>query len=170
MAEVGRHGTATVRRAYGDWTTGNLSGWKERLHTHAIQPVQQFRLTSGKNATDSALIIDAMDMLHGGRLDGFCIVSSDSDYTRLATLIRESGLLVYGFGEKKTPKPFVAACNKFIFTEILRAPGRSPGSAGNGTCLPAAPLVEGDLGRGGRGRMGVPRGGGLAGQQCEPRV
>lgn len=132
MAEVGRHGTATVRRAYGDWTTGSLSGWKERLHTHAIQPVQQFRLTSGKNATDSALIIDAMDMLHGGRLDGFCIVSSDSDYTRLATRIRESGLLVYGFGEKKTPKPFVAACNKFIFTEFLRAPGEAPAPLATG--------------------------------------
>lgn len=120
MAEIGRYGTATVRRAYGDWTTPNLAGWKEHLHTLAIQPIQQFRLTSGKNATDSALIIDAMDLLHGGRVDGFCLVSSDSDFTRLATRIRESGFSVYGFGEKKTPKPFVAACNRFIFTEILR--------------------------------------------------
>lgn len=122
MAEIGRFGTATVRRAYGDWTTPNLNGWKEHLHTLAIQPIQQFRLTNGKNATDSALIIDAMDLLHGGRVDGFCLVSSDSDFTRLATRIRESGLSVYGFGEKKTPKPFVAACNRFIFTEILKSP------------------------------------------------
>jgi hypothetical protein len=122
MAEIGRYGTATVRRAYGDWTTSNLSGWKEYLHGLAIQPIQQFRLTTGKNSTDSALIIDAMDLLHGKQIDGFCIVSSDSDFTRLATRIREAGLMVYGFGERKTPKPFVAACNKFIFTEILREP------------------------------------------------
>lgn len=120
LGEVARYGTATVRRAYGDWTTPNLSGWKETLHDLAIQPVQQFRFTVGKNATDSALIIDAMDLLHGGNIDGFCLVSSDSDFTRLATRIREAGLSVYGFGEKKTPKPFVAACDKFVFTEILR--------------------------------------------------
>ena len=120
LGEVARYGTATVRRAYGDWTTPNLSGWKETLHNLAIQPVQQFRFTVGKNATDSALIIDAMDLLHGGTIDGFCLVSSDSDFTRLATRIREAGLSVYGFGEKKTPKPFVAACDKFVFTEILR--------------------------------------------------
>lgn len=141
MAEVGRYGTATIRRAYGDWTTGNLVRWKEHLHALAIQPVQQFRLTSGKNATDSALIIDAMDMLHGGRLDGFCIVSSDSDYTRLATRIRESGLLVYGFGEKKTPKPFVAACNKFVFTEILRGPVDAPAPLAAGQA-PLQPLLS----------------------------
>jgi uncharacterized LabA/DUF88 family protein len=120
MTEISRYGTATVRRAYGDWTTPNLNGWKEHLHTLAIQPIQQFRLTIGKNSTDTALIIDAMDLLHGNRIDGFCLVSSDSDFTRLATRIREAGLSVYGFGEKKTPKPFVAACNKFVFTEILR--------------------------------------------------
>lgn len=120
LGEVARYGTATVRRAYGDWTTPNLFGWKETLHDLAIQPVQQFRFTVGKNATDSALIIDAMDLLHGGNIDGFCLVSSDSDFTRLATRIREAGLSVYGFGEKKTPKPFVAACDKFVFTEILR--------------------------------------------------
>nr|WP_255380957.1 NYN domain-containing protein [Synechococcus sp. 1G10] len=97
-----------------------LGSWKDVLHVHAIQPVQQFSYTSGKNATDSALIIDAMDLLHGGRVDGFCLVSSDSDFTRLATRIREAGLAVYSFGEKKTPKPFVAACDKFIYTEILR--------------------------------------------------
>jgi len=122
LAEVARYGTATIKRAYGDWTTPNLSSWKEVLHVHAIQPIQQFRYTTGKNATDSALIIEAMDLLHGGRVDGFCLVSSDSDFTRLATRIREAGLAVYGFGEQKTPKPFVAACDKFIFTEILRKP------------------------------------------------
>ena len=120
LAEVSRYGTATIKRAYGDWTTPNLAGWKEVLHTMAIQPIQQFAYTSGKNATDSALIIDAMDVLHSGRVDGFCLVSSDSDFTRLATRIREAGLLVYGFGERKTPAPFVAACDKFIYTEILR--------------------------------------------------
>lgn len=120
LAEVARYGTATVKRAYGDWTTTNLSGWKDTLHNLAVQPVQQFRFTVGKNATDSALIIDAMDLLHSGSVDGFCLVSSDSDFTRLATRIREAGLSVYGFGEKKTPRPFVAACDKFIYTEILR--------------------------------------------------
>ena len=120
LAEVSRYGTATIKRAYGDWTTTNLNGWKEVLHTMAIQPIQQFSYTSGKNATDSALIIDAMDVLHSGRVDGFCLVSSDSDFTRLATRIREAGLVVYGFGERKTPGPFVAACDKFIYTEILR--------------------------------------------------
>ena len=100
--------------------TTNLKGWKEVMHTMAIQPIQQFSYTSGKNATDSALIIDAMDVLHTGRVDGFCLVSSDSDFTRLATRIREAGLVVYGFGERKTPEPFVAACDKFVYTEILR--------------------------------------------------
>jgi uncharacterized LabA/DUF88 family protein len=126
LAEIATYGTATVKRAYGDWTTQNLVGWKNTLHVHAIQPVQQFRYTTGKNATDSALIIDAMDLLHGGRVDGFCLVSSDSDFTRLATRIREAGLAVYGFGEKKTPKPFVAACDKFIYTEILREDAVQP--------------------------------------------
>ena len=122
LGEVARYGTATVKRAYGDWTTPNLAGWKDVLHIHAIQPIQQFRYTTGKNATDSALIIDAMDLLHGGKVDGFCLVSSDSDFTRLATRIREAGLSVYGFGEQKTPKPFVAACDKFLFTEVFRQP------------------------------------------------
>lgn len=123
LGEVSTYGTATVKRAYGDWTTTNLRSWKELLHAMAIQPVQQFAYTVGKNATDSSLIIDAMDLLHGGRVDGFCLVSSDSDFTRLATRIRESGLAVYGFGEKKTPAAFVAACDKFIYTEILRPAG-----------------------------------------------
>ena len=120
LAEVSRYGTATIKRAYGDWTTQNLRSWKDVLHTMAIQPIQQFSYTSGKNATDSALIIDAMDVLDTGSVDGFCLVSSDSDFTRLATRIREAGLVVYGFGERKTPEPFVAACDKFIYTEILR--------------------------------------------------
>ena len=120
LAEVAQYGTATVKRAYGDWTTTQLAGWKDVLHVHAIQPVQQFSYTSGKNATDSALIIDAMDLLYTGKFDGFCIISSDSDFTRLASRIREAGVTVYGFGERKTPKPFVQACDKFIYTEILR--------------------------------------------------
>ena len=132
LAEVSRYGTATIKRAYGDWTTTNLKSWKEVLHTMAIQPIQQFAYTSGKNATDSALIIDAMDVLHADSVDGFCLVSSDSDFTRLATRIREAGLVVYGFGQRKTPEPFVAACDKFIYTEILRSepeetkPGQEP--------------------------------------------
>ena len=121
LAEVSRYGTATIKRAYGDWTTQNLRGWKDLLHKLAIQPIQQFAYTTGKNSTDASLIIDAMDVLHTGSVDGFCLVSSDSDFTRLATRIREAGLVVYGFGERKTPEPFVAACDKFTYTEILRA-------------------------------------------------
>ncbi|MGE0333152.1 MAG: NYN domain-containing protein [Ramlibacter sp.] len=121
LAEVSRYGTATIKRAYGDWTTTNLKGWKEVLHKLAIQPIQQFSYTSGKNSTDSSLIIDAMDVLHMGTVDGFCLVSSDSDFTRLATRLREAGLIVYGFGERKTPEAFVSACDKFIYTEILRS-------------------------------------------------
>ena len=120
LAEVSRYGTATIKRAYGDGTTTHLKGRKEVLHRMAIQPIQQFSYTTGKNSTDASLIIDAMDVLHAGSVDGFCLVSSDSDFTRLATRIREAGLVVYGFGERKTPEPFVAACDKFIYTEILR--------------------------------------------------
>jgi uncharacterized LabA/DUF88 family protein len=120
LSEVAKYGVASVKRIYGDWTTPSLSGWKSVLLEHSIQPVQQFRYTVGKNATDSAMIIDAMDLLFTKRFDGFCLVSSDSDFTRLASRIREEGLLVYGFGEKKTPKAFVSACDKFIFTEVLR--------------------------------------------------
>jgi uncharacterized LabA/DUF88 family protein len=120
LAEVSRYGTASVKRAYGDWTTTSLKKWKNVLHEMAIQPIQQFSYTTGKNSTDSALIIDAMDLLHGTDLNGFCLVSSDSDFTRLATRIREAGLVVYGFGERKTPKPFVAACDKFIYSDILK--------------------------------------------------
>jgi hypothetical protein len=119
LAEVAKYGTSFVKRAYGDWTGTNLKGWKEQLLRKSIQPFQQFAYTQGKNATDSAMIIDAMDLLYTNRFDGFCLVSSDSDFTRLATRIRESGLVVYGFGERKTPKPFVVACDKFIYFENL---------------------------------------------------
>ncbi len=120
MTEIAKYGTANVKRIYGDWTAPGLKGWKEVLLKYSIQPIQQFGYTTGKNATDSAMIIDAMDLLYAGKFDGFCIVSSDSDFTKLASRIREAGLFVYGFGEKKTPEPFVVACDKFIFTEVLR--------------------------------------------------
>jgi len=120
LAEVAKYGTAHVKRAYGDWTGTSLKGWKDQLLAQSIQPVQQFAYTTGKNATDSAMVIDAMDLLYSGRFDGFCLVSSDSDFTRLAARLRESGLIVYGFGERKTPKSFVAACDKFIYIENLR--------------------------------------------------
>ncbi|MDF1881873.1 NYN domain-containing protein [Sulfurimonas sp. MAG313] len=120
MEEIAQYGVASVKRIYGDWTDTRLKGWKSHLLSHAIAPMQQFGYTVGKNSTDSAMIIDAMDLLYTGKLDGFCIVSSDSDFTRLAQRIREAGLSVYGFGEKKTPKAFLAACDKFIYTENLR--------------------------------------------------
>ncbi len=119
LAETARYGTITVRRIYGDWTMPEMSGWKRLLHDHAVQPVQQFRYTTGKNATDSALIIEAMDLLHSGMVSGFSIVSSDSDYTRLATRIREQGLFVMGVGAKQTPKAFVNACDVFVYTENI---------------------------------------------------
>ena len=119
LDEVAKYGVASVKRIYGDWTSTNLRSWKERLLANAIQPIQQFSYTVGKNATDSAMIIDAMDLLYSEKLDGFCIVSSDSDFTRLAARLRESGCTVYGFGAEKTPKAFVKVCDKFIYTEIL---------------------------------------------------
>ncbi len=124
LTEAGKYGLVTIRRIYGDWTTVNMSGWKNALHDSAIQPIQQFRYTIGKNATDSAMIIDAMDILHGHLVDGFCIVSSDSDYTRLATRIREMGFFVMGIGKRSTPKAFVNGCNVFIYTENLVPRGR----------------------------------------------
>ncbi len=130
LAEVAKYGTAHVKRAYGDWTGTSLKGWKDQLLAQSIQPIQQFAYTSGKNATDSAMVIDAMDLLYSGRFDGFCIVSSDSDFTRLAARLRESGLTVYGFGERKTPKPFVAACDKFIYIENLPRDDTAAGAAG----------------------------------------
>lgn len=125
LAEIAKYGTATVKRAYGDWTTPRLGGWKDANNAHAIQPMQQFAYTSGKNATDSALIIDAMDLLYTGNLDGFCLVSSDSDFTKLASRLRESGMTVYGFGEPKTPKALVAACDKFVYLDVLRSKGKA---------------------------------------------
>jgi uncharacterized LabA/DUF88 family protein len=119
LTEAGKYGLVTIRRIYGDWTTVNMQGWKHTLNENAIQPIQQFRYTVGKNATDSAMIIDAMDILHGHLVDGFCLVSSDSDYTRLATRVREMGFFVMGIGKQTTPKAFVNACNLFIYTENL---------------------------------------------------
>jgi len=121
LVEIAKYGTATVRRAYGDWTGDQLKTWKSKLLESSVQPIQQFSYTTGKNSTDSALIIDAMDLLHSGTLDGFCLVSSDSDFTRLAARVREQGLKAYGFGQRKTPKPFVAACTTFVYVENLRA-------------------------------------------------
>src|ERR1044072_3316775 len=117
--EIAKYGTPTFKRIYGDWTRPTVSGWKNVLLENAITPIQQYSYTSGKNSSDSALIIDAMDILYSGRVDGFCIVSSDSDFTRLATRLREAGMKVIGMGEKKTPEPFIAACDKFIYLEIL---------------------------------------------------
>ena len=119
LQELARYGVPTVKRAYGDWTTQQLVRWKEQLHRHAIQPIQQFAYTTGKNSTDSALIIDAMDLLYSGTLDAFAIVSSDSDFTRLATRLRESGKTVYGIGRRRTPASLVAAVERFIFLEVL---------------------------------------------------
>ena len=133
ITETGRYGLVTIRRIYGDWTTPNMGGWRDTLNVHAIQPIQQFRYTVGKNATDSAMIIDAMDILYGGAVNALCLVSSDSDYTRLATRIREKGMFVLGIGRKTTPRAFVNACDVFIYTENLApqpavkpAPKRSP--------------------------------------------
>jgi uncharacterized LabA/DUF88 family protein len=120
LAEIAKYGTPTFKRIYGDWTKQTVSGWKTVLLENAITPIQQYSYTSGKNATDSAMIIDAMDILYSGRVEGFCIVSSDSDFTRLATRLREAGMKVIGIGEKKTPKPFISACDKFIYLEILK--------------------------------------------------
>jgi uncharacterized LabA/DUF88 family protein len=120
LEEITRYGTPTIKRIYGDWTRSELTGWKNSLLEYALTPIQQYGYTSGKNSTDSAMIIDAMDILYENKVDGFCIVSSDSDFTRLAVRLREAGKIVYGIGEKKTPVPFIAACSKFIYIEILQ--------------------------------------------------
>jgi uncharacterized LabA/DUF88 family protein len=120
LLEIAKYGTPTFKRIYADWTKPTVSGWKTVLLEHAITPVQQYSYTTGKNSTDSALIIDAMDILYSGRVDGFCIVSSDSDFTRLATRLREAGMKVFGIGERKTPSAFISACDKFIYIEILK--------------------------------------------------
>jgi uncharacterized LabA/DUF88 family protein len=120
LEEISKNGTPTIKRIYADWTRPTVSGWKNVLLENAITPIQQYSYTSGKNSSDSALIIDAMDILYSGKVNGFCIVSSDSDFTRLATRLREAGMTVIGFGEKKTPQPFISACDKFIYLEILK--------------------------------------------------
>ncbi|MEL0644873.1 MULTISPECIES: NYN domain-containing protein [unclassified Olleya] len=120
MEEIAKYGNPTIKRIYGDWTKPNLNKWKSLLLENAITPIQQYGYTTGKNATDSAMIIDAMDILYSEKVDGFCLVSSDSDFTRLATRLREAGMKVYGIGEKKTPNPFIVACDKFIYIEILK--------------------------------------------------
>lgn len=121
LAEIAKFGIPTIKRIYADWTKPTVSGWKGVLLENAITPIQQYSYTSGKNSSDSALIIDAMDLLYSGKVDGYCIVSSDSDFTRLAIRLREAGMKVYGFGEKKTPKPFITACDKFTYIEILKS-------------------------------------------------
>lgn len=131
VQEVAKYGAASVKRAYGDWTTPQLSSWKPLLHEYAIGPIQQFSYTTGKNSTDSSMIIDAMDLLYTEKFDGFCLVTSDSDFTKLATRIRESGLVVYGFGEKKTPGSLQAACDKFVFLEALATPSAEASSSGD---------------------------------------
>ncbi len=163
LAETTKYGLITIRRIYGDWTSSNMSGWKDVLQSHAIQPIQQFRYTVGKNATDSAMIIDAMDIFYSGTVDAFCLVSSDSDYTRLATRIREQGLFVLGIGKKTTPRAFVNACDLFVYTENLVPMNEKPksnGSAGTSsashkrrstskqaeTPAPSAPQAEQDNG------------------------
>ncbi len=149
LTEVSKVGLITIKRIYGDWTSTRMNQWKKSLHKHAIQPVQQFMYTTGKNATDSAMIIDAMDLLHSNDVQGFCIVSSDSDYTRLATRIREDGLFVIGVGEKKTPEAFVNACNQFIYSENLtvtqepKRKGRKKKEEGQDTNDPLPLLVQG---------------------------
>ncbi len=119
LEEIAKYGTPTFKRIYADWTKPTVSGWKTVLLEYAITPIHQYSYTTGKNATDSSMIIDAMDILYSGRVDGFCIVSSDSDFTRLATRLREAGMKVFGFGEKKTPTAFISACDKFVYIEIL---------------------------------------------------
>ncbi|WP_052573372.1 NYN domain-containing protein [Haloferula sp. BvORR071] len=136
LSEIATYGTASVKRIYGDWTKPNLGSWKKELLDHSIQPIQQFGYTTGKNATDSAMIIDAMDLLYTGRFSGFCLVTSDSDFTRLAARIREQGLTVYGFGEKKTPQPFVRACDKFVYTDVIAAISTTAAESGDLTPEP----------------------------------
>ena len=126
LEEIAKYGTPTFKRIYGDWTKPTLSGWKTVLLENAITPIQQYSYTKGKNSSDSALIIDAMDILYTGAIDGFCIISSDSDFTRLATRLREAGKQVFGMGERKTPTPFIASCNKFIYIEILQKEMKEP--------------------------------------------
>lgn len=142
LEEIARYGTPTIKRIYADWTRQTVSGWKNVLLENAITPIQQYSYTSGKNSSDSALIIDAMDILYSGRVDGFCIVSSDSDFTRLATRLREAGMMVIGFGQKKTPQPFISACDKFIYLEILKPLAAEPAESRSKTRLKVKPTRE----------------------------
>jgi hypothetical protein len=142
LEEVAKFGTATIKRAYGDWTGQQLIGWKEQLNRYAIQPIQQFAYTKGKNSTDASLIIDAMDLLYADNVDGFCLVSSDSDFTRLATRLRESRKVVYGLGERKTPEAFRAACDRFVFFEVLKRGGGTSAEAGPSDAIDDVPDLE----------------------------
>lgn len=142
MEEIAKYGTPTIKRIYGDWTTPGLNKWKEVLLENAITPMQQYAYTKGKNATDSAMIIDAMDILYTGKVTGFCLVSSDSDFTKLATRLRESGIQVFGIGEKKTPNPFIAACDKFIYLEILNSAKENIGANKSKSNSPSKPTVD----------------------------
>jgi uncharacterized LabA/DUF88 family protein len=132
MEEIAKYGNPTIKRIYADWTKPVLSRWKNIILENAITPTQQYNYTTGKNATDSAMIIDAMDILYSGKVNGFCLVSSDSDFTRLATRLREAGMKVFGIGERKTPQPFIVACDKFIYVEILKQRPDEPAN-GQGT-------------------------------------
>jgi uncharacterized LabA/DUF88 family protein len=143
LAEIAKYGTASVRRIYGDWTSPYIGPWKECLLRYSITPIQQFAYTTGKNATDSAMIIDAMDLLYTGRFSSFCLVSSDSDFTRLASRIREQGVTVYGFGERKTPAPFVAACDQFMYFDALEIEEERQPAASQTANSPAARLNSG---------------------------
>ncbi|WP_128543997.1 NYN domain-containing protein [Larkinella soli] len=150
LEEIAKYGTPTFKRIYSDWTSQKVSGWKSVLLEHAITPIQQYSYTSGKNASDSAMIIDAMDILYTGRVDGFCIVSSDSDFTRLATRLREAGMKVFGIGEKKTPTAFISACDKFIYLEILKAaeePAKSDVTSPKTEPAPKAPASKSTIGK-----------------------
>ena len=153
LAEIARYGTPTIKRIYGDWTQPTLSGWKKVLLENAVTPIQQYSYTTGKNSTDTAMIIDAMDILYTNRVDGFCLVSSDCDFTRLATRLREAGKLVIGIGEQKTPTPFISACDRFIYLEILsddkkkkqrsmKARGSQPALEEPGIGMPAAAVRQ----------------------------
>lgn len=157
LAEVARYGEATVKRIYGDFTSPASASWKKVLQRHAIKPVQQFAYTTGKNATDSSLIIDAMDLLYTRKFDGFCLVTSDSDFTGLAMRLREEGLTVLGFGEKKTPDAFRNACHKFVFTEVLREPGKKAASVApvKAAEAPAAKPAQGSR-RGSQAKKAAP--------------
>lgn len=143
LAEIAKYGTASVKRIYGDWTSPSLKGWKSSLLNHSITPIQQFEYTTGKNSTDGAMIIDAMDLLYTGRFSSFCIVSSDSDFTRLASRIREQGVTVYGFGERKTNTAFIAACDKFMYFDVLNVEPEEPPES---LAVPQFPRSEVSLG------------------------